>query len=103
TDRLRALGEQALDTPDASLVLYGGAVHNDVSPPEATAAWSYGAALRARAGAAYVELDLLDPRILRAKPTLVEPGWAALLDRAGPDHVVLHPRGPGSWVLLLPD
>lgn len=103
TARLQALAIEGLETPDATLVLYGGAVHNDVTPPERTAAWSYGRALHERGGAAYVELDLLDPAALRAKPDLIEPGWAALLDHTGPDRALLHPRGPQSWVLLLPE
>lgn len=87
--------------PDATLVLYGGAVHNDVNPRADLAAYAYGPAVVAAGGAAYLELDVYAPELLRGNTLLLEPSWAPLLDRAGPDHVVLFPRGPQSWVLLL--
>lgn len=99
----RKLGEYALaaaDVPDATLVLYGGAVHNDVRPSAELAAYSYGADARKKAGAAYVELDLYPPELV--KGAMLEPAWAPLLAVTGPDRVILYERGPGSWVLLMP-
>lgn len=96
------LGEYAtrgMETPDATVVLYGGAVHNDAYPREDLAAYGYGAASRAKGGAAYVELDLYAPELVTG--ALLEPAWAPLLAAAGPDRVVLIERGEGSWVLLL--
>lgn len=101
TAKLQDYALRGLEAPDASIVLYGGAVHNDLYPrSEALAAYSYGVAAGAK-GAGYVELDLYDPALLRASPALVEEAWAPLLEKVGPDHVVLVERGPRSWVLLL--
>lgn len=100
----RKLGEyeqKALDTPTASLVIYGGALHNNLIPMEGFEAYSYALPLGEAAGRAYIELDLYAPEQLRAKDTMVEPAWAPLIDLAGPGRAVLVTRGPGSYVLLL--
>lgn len=102
TDRLRALALESLATADARVVLYGGAVHNDLTPAEGTEAYSYAVAARAADPAAYASLDLLDVDVLTRRPQLVEERWAPLLPLARPGHVVLHARGPGDWVLLWP-
>ncbi|MDP2315898.1 MAG: hypothetical protein Q8P41_23585 [Pseudomonadota bacterium] len=101
TGKLGDYAQRGLDTPDATIVLYGGAVHNDVFPKEGLVDYSYGAAARAKGGEAYVELDLYAPELVRGNATLVEPAWAPLLDLTGPDRALLYERGPGSWVLLL--
>lgn len=97
--KLQDYAVRAIDTPDATMVLYGGAVHNDLFPSEALAAYSYGPAVRAKGGAAYVELDLYAPELLGE--AMIEPAWAPLLATTGPDQVALYERGDGSYVLLL--
>lgn len=102
TAKLGDYAQRSLSTPGATLALYGGAMHNDLFPSEALAPYSYGVAARAAGGARYVELDLYAPEILRAKPSLVEPGWDAILrDGVGPDRAVLYQRGPQSYALFL--
>jgi hypothetical protein len=101
TGKLGDYAMRGLDTPDASIVLYGGAIHNDVFPSDGLADYSYGVAARAKGGPAYVELDLYDPALVRGNTTLVDPVWAPLLDLTGPDRAILYERGPGSWILLL--
>ncbi|MES2642109.1 MAG: hypothetical protein V4850_21685 [Myxococcota bacterium] len=101
TGKLGDYAMRGLDTPDASIVLYGGAIHNDVFPSDGLADYSYGVAARAKGGPAYVELDLYDPALVRGNTTLVDPAWAPLLDLTGPDRAILYERGPGSWILLL--
>lgn len=89
-----------LDTPDAALIIYGGAVHNDRAPRPELAAWSYGPRAAEKGGKAYVELDLYQPELVTG--AMVEPAWEPALKEAGKKHVVLVRRGEGSWVLLLP-
>jgi hypothetical protein len=43
------------------VVTYGGALHNDASPPAERATWSYGPALSKEAAGRYVELDIYVP------------------------------------------
>lgn len=101
TAKLQDFALRGLQTEDARLVLYGGAVHNDLFPNEALASFSYGAAARAAGGDAYVELDLYGPEQLAAAPALIQDAWAPLLGAVGPDRALLYQRGPGSYVLLM--
>jgi hypothetical protein len=101
TGKLADYAERGFSTTGAALVIYGGAVHNDVSPSADLAAYSYGVPARAKGGDGYVELDLYVPELIRASPSLIEPAWAPLLDATGPDRVLLYERSPGSYVLLL--
>lgn len=101
TVKLEDYAVRGVQAKDAMVVLYGGAVHNDLYPRADLASYAYGPAARDKGGSAYVELDLYQPELVRNNPTLVDPAWAPLLDQAGPDHVVLFARGPQSWILLL--
>ena len=99
----RELGEYAregLATPDARVVLYGGAVHNDLHPREALAPYSYATSLSEPQ--AYLELDLYPPAMAAAQPGFDTEPWFPLLEVTGPGHVVLYQREERSWVLLLP-
>lgn len=103
TVKLGAFANAGLTTADASLVLYGGAMHNDLSPDPELVDYSYGVEARRLGGDGYMELDLYQPELLVGREALLEPAWAPLLERAvGPDRAVLFERGPGSYVLFLP-
>jgi len=86
---------------DATVVVYGGSLHNDRQPGEGVAAYSYGARLAAELGDGYVELDLYVPELVDSDELLKTEPWFPLLRRTGPDKVVLVERGPGSYILLL--
>lgn len=100
TVKLQEFALLAVTMPDATMILYGGAVHNDLYPSADTAKYAYGPAVGKAAGANYVELDLYQPELV--KGVMLEPEWAGLLPLAGPDKVVLYQRGARSWVMLLP-
>lgn len=99
TGKLQDFAMKGLDTPDAALILYGGAVHNDLKPKPEMAAWAYGPAVAARGAESYVELDLYVPELVTE--TLTEPEWAPLLAATGPDRLILYERAPRSFVLFL--
>jgi hypothetical protein len=86
---------------DATVVVYGGSLHNDRQPNEGVAAYSYGARLAAELGDGYVELDLYVPELVEKDELLAGEPWFPLLARSAPDRVVLVERGPGSYLLLL--
>ena len=88
------------ERPDATVVVYGGSLHNDRAPNEGVAAYSYGARLASEIGQGYVELDLYVPELVETDELLRAEPWFPLLARAG-DQVVLVERGPGSYILLL--
>ena len=100
TRKLQDYALQAVDVPDATMVLYGGAVHNDLAPSADLTAYAYAPAVAARDAAVYTELDLYPPELVSG--VLLEPAWAPLLRLAGPDHVVLYQRAPHSFVMVLP-
>ena len=103
TDKLGDYALRGLDTPGARLVLYGGAMHNDLHPREGMERWTYGPRARDHSADAYVELDVYAPELVAGMDLILEPGWAPLLQTAvGPDRAVLYARGPQSYVLLLP-
>lgn len=102
TGKLGDYAQRGLASADARLILYGGAMHNDIQPAEGLEPYSYGVAARQAGQDGYVELDIYDPALIRGKESLLEPGFAPLLEGAtGPDHVLLYTRAPGSFVLLL--
>lgn len=47
------------------ILLYGGALHNDVEPRPHVKSWSYGPRLSALSHGAYVELDLVVPELVQ--------------------------------------
>lgn len=109
----RKLGEQSsrvlaarAETPAGPgrdlLVVYGGALHNDLDPIEGTADLSYAPALRARAGGAFVEIDLVVPEYVAGDPVARGQPWYPILEaHAAADRVLVVRRGPGSYVLIL--
>jgi len=86
---------------DASVIVYGGSLHNDRYPNEGVAAYSYGAKLAGELGAGYVELDLYVPELVEEDELLKGEPWFPLLARTAAGKVVLVERGPGSYILLL--
>jgi len=86
----------------ASVIVYGGSLHNDRQPNEGVAAYSYGRKLAAELGDGYVELDLYVPELVADDQLLRAEPWYPLLERfSGPDKVVLIERSPGSYILVL--
>jgi hypothetical protein len=101
-DEIRDEGEAGVE--GKMLVIYGGAVHNDVEPTEEYREWSYGPALsRAVGEKRYIELDLLVPELVRGDPDLAKLPWfkPALAMAARGDTVLVSPKA-GVRYLLFP-
>ncbi len=100
---IEAVRHRDADPKSRSLVAtYGGALHNDLYPYGSVDAWSFAAAVAKATGDRYVEVDLYVPELARGDALSEREPWYPLLDRAGPDHVVLIERGPRSYIVLLP-
>jgi hypothetical protein len=85
------------------IVLYGGALHNDLAPRAGYEDWSYAAALQRLAAGRYVELDLYVPEYIRGDEDLQKEAWyPRFLQQAGPDRALLIERGPASFVIVFP-
>ncbi|MBI4950955.1 MAG: hypothetical protein HY908_02905 [Myxococcales bacterium] len=85
------------------IVTYGGAMHNDLVPPQARAEWSFGADLQKASDGHYVELDIIVPELVKDSPSWRELPWYRLFDRTKhPGKTTLFNPSPGSYVLVFP-
>lgn len=88
---------------DKVVVLYGGAIHNDVSPGRERLAWSFGPDLAAATNGRYVELDIFVPESIRDSRSWKEMPWYHAYDpSAHGGSTVLFQTGPASWALIFP-
>jgi hypothetical protein len=99
TDKLRERTEK-LVAQGHSVIVYGGALHNDLYPRWALDELSYAHPLAKQT--TVLELDLVVPEIAEPLKMLWQEPWYPLLAKAGPDRVLLWERGPNSYVLILP-
>ncbi|MFS8067253.1 MAG: hypothetical protein ACMG6S_12855 [Byssovorax sp.] len=82
---------------------YGGAMHNDLTPPPERAAWSFGPDLSARAAGRYVEIDLFVPEFIQDTESWKKLPWYPHFDRdRHPEKTTLFNPRPGSYVLIFP-
>ncbi len=98
--------EQALALPRAPerplVLVYGGALHNDLQPNPALAKYSFGPAIDAFTHGAYREVDLYVPELVAALPALRAEPWYPIWRRARPKpgQVVLIRGQPRSAILV---
>lgn len=86
-----------------TLVLYGGALHNDLYPSEVFKDYAFGQALHKLTQGHYLELDLYVPEYIQKDADLMEEKWFAIAmkqARAGKT-TLLNPR-PDSYVIVFP-
>ncbi len=84
------------------IVTYGGALHNDATPPPERAAWAFGPALSQAAGGRYVELDLYVPDFITRDETWTKQPWySKWAAHAASGKAVLVRLAPKSYVLVL--
>jgi hypothetical protein len=92
----------ALLAQGRSVIVYGGALHNDLYPAWPLEDLSYARPLAGELGGGVLELDLVVPEIVAPMAMIRREGWFPLLGRASPDRVIVWERGPGSYVVILP-
>jgi hypothetical protein len=109
-DHLEKAIQQALAlprTPERPLVLvYGGALHNDLHPAHALAAYSFGPAIFSRTRGDYREVDLYVPEFVDRMPALRKEAsyrtWRAFARSAHPSEPVVLPRSSRSLIVVYP-
>lgn len=84
------------------ILVYGGALHNDLYPFESTKDWSYALAVDAATGGRYVEVDVYAPELVEGDPMYTSQPWYPLVARADSRGVMLIERAPRSYLALLP-
>ncbi|MBK8480653.1 MAG: hypothetical protein IPL40_05700 [Proteobacteria bacterium] len=84
------------------VLVYGGALHNELHPTPETATISYAPAVSRAANDRYLELDLFVPEYIEEPDSLLrtEP-WFPLFERASsPRHTLLIQRAERSYVIV---
>ncbi len=85
------------------VLVYGGALHNDLRPSGALADYSFGPAIDALTGGEYREVDLYVPELVQALPALRSEAWVPVWQAAArPGATVLIHRGPRSAIVVFP-
>ena len=85
------------------VVLYGGALHNDLEPRPGRESWSFGPELHALTEGRYVELDLIVPEFIKDTETWRALPWYAHFNpEKDPAKTTLFNPRPGSYVLIFP-
>ncbi|MBT8494846.1 MAG: hypothetical protein KJO07_17450 [Deltaproteobacteria bacterium] len=86
---------------DSIVVVYGGALHNDLYPAKGVEGWSYAASVDQAAGGRYLEIDLYIPELIADDKALHEQPWFELTRSEDLDHgVLVIERSPRSYVIL---
>ena len=99
---MEAKALEALEKGERPLVLYGGAIHNDVKPLEDYADYSYGPSLSAGIDGGYEELDLIVPEHGETDDDLLKEWWwpwAASQARAG-KVALIQPNAHSSFLVF---
>ena len=84
------------------VIIYGGALHNDLYPRHPFEELSYARGLARELGDGVLELDLVVPEVVAPLASVRTEAWFPLLGLASPDRVVVWERGPESYVVMLP-
>lgn len=88
--------------PDRAVIVYGGALHNDLYPRWSLDELSYAKPLARELGGHVLEIDLVVPEVVAGMAMVRGEPWFPLLGRASPSRVIVWQRGPSSYVVILP-
>jgi hypothetical protein len=88
------------------VLVYGGALHNDLHPDRLLAPFSYGRALYGATGGRYVEIDLYVPAYLEQNEAMHHepwyPVWRRSAQAAAAGEATLIRRSPASAIVIFP-
>jgi hypothetical protein len=104
TDKLHATTRALAETdPQHAVIVYGGALHNDLYPRWPLEELSYARPLAHELGDhSVLEIDLVVPEVVMNMSLVRDEAWFPLLARVAPQRVLVWQRGPGSYVVILP-
>ncbi|MFN0245861.1 MAG: hypothetical protein ACKV2T_03065 [Kofleriaceae bacterium] len=105
TEKLGNTAKHLATTPastDRAVIVYGGALHNDLYPRWQLETLSYAEKLNGELGGGVVEIDLVVPEVIAPMTMVRSEPWFPLIGRASPDRVMVWKRGPTSFVVILP-
>jgi len=103
TDKLYSTTKALADAdPDHAVIVYGGALHNDLYPRWPMEELSYAKPLSKALHGGVLEIDLVVPEVVADMNLVRDEPWFPLLGLASPDRVTVWQRGPSSYVVILP-
>jgi len=86
------------------IVIYGGALHNDLYPRPELATFTFGRDIRRAIGKGYVEIDLYVPEYIVGDKGITSEAWYhRYLKLRKPGQATLVTRGPGSYIIVFPE
>lgn len=97
-----AWGRAPRGDDERAVIVYGGALHNDLYPKWPLGALSYAEPLQRELAGGVVEIDLIVPEVVAPLAMIRNEGWFPLLGRSAPGRTIVWQRGPGSYVMILP-
>ncbi len=84
-----------------TVLLYGGALHNDIPAVEGREAWTFGPSLDRRTKGRYIALDLIVPEYIKDTSSWRALPWHPHYDRTKLGaHNVLYQTGPRTYALV---
>jgi hypothetical protein len=86
--------------PRGPVIVYGGALHNDLYPRWPLEGLSYAKPLAQKTRV--LEIDLVVPEVVAPMAMVRSEPWFPLLGRASPQRAIVWKRGPASYVVILP-
>lgn len=93
---------RSLLASDRAVIVYGGALHNDLYPRWPLDSLSYARPLADQLGGRVLEIDLVVPEVVAPMQMIRMEPWFPLLGRASPARVLVWQRAPASYVVILP-
>lgn len=88
---------------DKAVLVYGGALHNDVFPRRELAAYSFARTMTKRTRGRYLEIDLYVPEYIEHDDRLTAEAWYGRYQRAAqPGRVVRVRRSDDSYIFVFP-
>jgi hypothetical protein len=104
TEKLGSTTKELATAPgdDRAVIVYGGAVHNELYPRWQLETLSYAEKLNKDLGGGVVEIDLVVPEVIASMGMVRSEPWFPLIGRASPNRVMVWKRGPESFVVILP-
>ncbi len=86
---------------DKTVMVYGGALHNDLYPQQELAPYTFGQSLTQSFPGEYLEVDLYVPEFIEADKSIRSQPWYPLYKKAQkPGQIIVVRRGAGSFILL---
>jgi hypothetical protein len=96
----RKTTERLRETPgDHAVLIYGGALHNDVYPRKELRQFSFASELERTTRGRYLEVDLYVPEYIELDKQIAAEPW---FKQIAPDKTTLVKRGANSYILVFP-